>query len=178
MRFCPQCGAEYRAGFEECYDCRVGLVDERPILEEDPEGTVSPDAPFQGDEDPRFDSPPVEIFVAGRLMDAELVRARLEGSGIHAMVWSGGMGAYRMESGLTEITGVPNAFNSHRVMVGENDEEEAREILAEEAPPDYPEWVFEPEEGSPTFLSWLRNRNAVAAFILIVIGIAVVLGNL
>jgi hypothetical protein len=174
MRYCPQCGAEYRAGFAECYDCQVPLVDEKPAFEQDSAlaGVATPDS------DPRFDSPPVEIFVTGRLMDAELVRARLEGSGIHAMVWSGGMGAYRMESGLTEITGVPNAFNSHRVMVGEDQEEEAREILGEEAPPDSPEWAFEPGEGSPTFLSWLRNRNAVAAFILIVIGIAVVLGNL
>ena len=170
MRYCPQCGAEYRPGFEECYDCQVPLVTEPPVLKGDP----SPDK----DRDPRFESPPVEVFVAGRLMDAELVRARLEGSGIPAMVWSGGLGAYRMESGLTEITGVPNAFNSHRVMVEEDNEEEAREILDEEVPPDYPDWVFDPEAGSPTFLSWLRNRNAVATGILIIVGIVVVLGNL
>jgi hypothetical protein len=30
MSWCPQCGAEYRAGFHECADCGVALVDEQP----------------------------------------------------------------------------------------------------------------------------------------------------
>ena len=27
---CPQCGAEYREGFRECFDCKVALVKELP----------------------------------------------------------------------------------------------------------------------------------------------------
>ena len=30
MPFCPSCGAEYRAGFATCADCRVALVDSPP----------------------------------------------------------------------------------------------------------------------------------------------------
>ncbi len=28
--YCPECGAEYREGYEQCADCRVPLVPERP----------------------------------------------------------------------------------------------------------------------------------------------------
>ncbi len=31
--YCPECGAEYRAGFTECADCRVPLTDEPPESE-------------------------------------------------------------------------------------------------------------------------------------------------
>lgn len=30
MKYCPECGAEYRPGFDTCFDCQVGLVDEPP----------------------------------------------------------------------------------------------------------------------------------------------------
>ena len=28
--FCPKCGAEYQEGFNQCTDCNVALVDEKP----------------------------------------------------------------------------------------------------------------------------------------------------
>jgi len=28
--YCPECGVEYRAGFTECADCHVGLVEQLP----------------------------------------------------------------------------------------------------------------------------------------------------
>jgi hypothetical protein len=28
--YCPECGVEYRAGFTECSDCHVGLVEQPP----------------------------------------------------------------------------------------------------------------------------------------------------
>jgi hypothetical protein len=33
MPWCPQCGVEYREGFTECSDCRVGLVNQ-PLSDE------------------------------------------------------------------------------------------------------------------------------------------------
>ena len=32
--FCPECGAEYREGFDRCTDCDVSLVNEAPPAEE------------------------------------------------------------------------------------------------------------------------------------------------
>jgi hypothetical protein len=36
MPWCPQCGAEYREGFQQCPSCDVGLVGELPLT---PQGT-------------------------------------------------------------------------------------------------------------------------------------------
>src|SRR5689334_19836638 len=33
--YCPQCGAEYREGFNECSDCQAALVWEKPPEPED-----------------------------------------------------------------------------------------------------------------------------------------------
>ena len=40
MPWCPKCKAEYRAGIEECADCKVALVDELP---EETEEEVTPE---------------------------------------------------------------------------------------------------------------------------------------
>jgi hypothetical protein len=42
MVYCPKCGAEYREGFNECSDCRVPLVWEKPAKSEQPEGLGDP----------------------------------------------------------------------------------------------------------------------------------------
>jgi hypothetical protein len=34
--FCPECRCEYRAGFHECADCHVALVEQLPPLPEPP----------------------------------------------------------------------------------------------------------------------------------------------
>ena len=70
-----------------------------------------------------------EVYSTGRRVDADVVRSMLESHGVKARVWAAGMGPWRMESALTEVTGVPNAFNSYRVMVPEDEVEDARALL-------------------------------------------------
>ena len=36
MKYCPQCRAEYREGFDVCYECKEPLVDELPAEEINP----------------------------------------------------------------------------------------------------------------------------------------------
>lgn len=72
---------------------------------------------------------PTAVFTTGRRLDAEMVRGMLNARGIGAWVAGGGMGAYRLESAVTEITGVPSPFNSYRVEVHPDDAEEAGALL-------------------------------------------------
>lgn len=112
MRYCPSCGAEYRSGFDRCTDCDVALVDEPPTAAMTPQRVDLRD-----------------VYSTGRRVDAELIRSMLESHGLNARVWAGGMGPWRMESALTEVTGVPSAFNSYRVMVPEDEVEDAHVLL-------------------------------------------------
>ena len=116
MRYCPNCGAEYRPGFDRCSDCDVALVDEPLTPEEDLNAS---------------DAELTEVYSSGRSIDAEVVRSMLEGHGIEARLWGGGLGQWRMESALTEMTGVPNAFNAHRVMVSPEQADDARALVAD-----------------------------------------------
>lgn len=169
MKYCPNCGAEYRSG-DECWECQVALVDHPPEPVSQPESQ-----PVSRDR--------VVVFRSGRRMDAELVRGRLEADGLEASIWSGGLGPWRMESALTEVTGVANDFNSHRVVVDAGDAERAREVLDEPAstaeggddldPSDYP-------ESAGGFLASLRQRwilLAFAVFMLLVVIFAGPIGN-
>lgn len=115
MGYCPKCGAEYLPGLERCADCDVDLMDE-------PSGSVDV---VSG----RVHL--IDVFSTGRRVDAELVRSMLEGHGLTAHLWAAGMGPWRMESALTEVTGVANAFNSYRVMVPNNQVEDAEALIAD-----------------------------------------------
>lgn len=116
-KYCPSCGAEYRRGFTECADCLVPLQAEPPAP-----------APETYKPRPRAEHRAV-VFRSGRRMDAELVRARLEADGLDAWIWSTGLGPWRMESAVTEMTGVPSEFNAHNVVVDDEDFDRAREVL-------------------------------------------------
>lgn len=152
MGYCPNCGAEYRAGIERCPDCDEALVPEPPVAENTPELEQLHD-----------------VYATGRRVDAELVRSMLESHGLNARLWAAGMGPWRMESALTEVTGVPNAFNSYRVMVPEKEVEDARALL--EAV-DVTDAGDAPVDEARTLMQLFRSRWALvgaAVFLLLLV---------
>ena len=156
MAFCPNCGTEYRAGFERCRDCDVPLVSSLAR----PEERAASEADLSA------------VFSTGRRVDAELVRSMLEGHGLNAHVWAAGMGPWRMESALTEVTGVPSAFNSYRVMVPSDETEDAEALLAD---------VDATDEGSGpgasrSLMGMMRSRWALVGAALFLLAIVVLFG--
>ncbi len=115
------------------------------------------------------------VFRSGRRMDAELVRSRLEADGMDARIWSSGLGPWRMEAALTEVTGVPSDFNSHQVVVDPADLDRARELLAETVPVEESE-ADEGDSGDPTFLASLRKRWMLLAFAFIMLLVVISYG--
>jgi hypothetical protein len=140
-------------GFERCVDCDAVLVDEPPAI------VASSSVPEVLER--------AKVFVSGRRMDAELIRARLEGDGIAAVIWSGGLGVYRLESALTEVTGVPNDFNFHQVMVAMPDLDRAREILE-----DAGDITLTEHDPYPVSLSFLRKRGLLVGMALVLLWFA------
>ena len=61
------------------------------------------------------------LVYEANVVEADMVCSLLEGSGVHAVVFKSGIGAYPMTVG---------PLGGGRVMVGRGDEERAREILA------------------------------------------------
>lgn len=140
-------------------DCQATLIDHSP-------------PPKPGKERPVYEER-VPVFRSGRRIDAELVRGRLEANGLRAWVWGSGMGAYRMESALTEMTGVPNDFSSYQVVVDWDDVDEARELLDDAGEPP----MVEPDlEETLMSLGWLRHRWLLFGFALFLLLIVVLIG--
>ncbi len=69
--YCPQCNAEYRAGFYTCSDCDVPLVETLPPEPEHPEG------PF------------TEVFESADASLLPVVESLLDGAGIPFLVQGG-----------------------------------------------------------------------------------------
>ena len=164
MKYCPGCGAEYLPDRERCWDCQEALVDDEPPELADP-ATLKPT--FQER---------VAVFRTGRRIDAELVRSRLEADGLDARIWSGGLGPWRLEAALTEVTGVPSAFNAHQVVVHPDDEDRAREVLAEAVPDRVDDDAVAFDEGDAALLSFLRKRWMLLAFAVFMLLLVIVYG--
>ena len=78
--WCPSCGAEYRAGSQQCVDCRVALVTEQPVH-----------LPERG-EDVEDEGGLVELGEWPKLQ-AQLLRRRLETASVPVMIeWSSDIG--------------------------------------------------------------------------------------
>ncbi len=163
VKHCPQCGAEYRPGFERCPDCDRALVDE-PVVED----TTPPEVEH---------IPREEVFTTGRRIDADMIRGLLEAHGFDARIWASGMGPYRLESAVTEITGVPSPFNAYRVSVPSDDAEEARALIADateesQVATDY-EPTDEPTARSSGMMNVMRSRWAVVAAALFLLAVVI-----
>ena len=123
--------------------------------------------------------PRQEVYRTGRFVDAEMVRGRLEADGIDARVWGGGMGVWRVESALTEMTGVPNDFNSYRVMVPLDDAGYARECLEGDSFADDPRSSQGPDDLDDSRVGslWmLRGRWAILGFAIVFLLIVILIG--
>ena len=166
-RYCPQCGAEYRADVDRCSDCLVELVDDKAGTGSALEGAS-----------PAFKSL-VPVLVTGRRSEAEVARSFLEAHGVEAQIWSSGLSPWRMEAALTEMTGLANDFNAHRVMVSEQDEEAARDLLEEPADDgqsdDLPR-KQRPSKTSPKMLELFRKRWLVLTFAIVLLLLVILFG--
>lgn len=196
-RYCPTCGTEYRSGVETCSDCLTPLVDEPPAglssgeLPDEPgsHAGLSSGEPPGGPGTPTL-RPLVAVFVTGRLSEAELVRSFLESHDIETRLWSSGLSPWRLEAAVTEVTGLANDFNAHRVMVEEHDAEKATRLLdeAEEGAALLDETagreaadIVDPEsvgDDAPprTFLEALRTRWALVALAIILLVMLLLFG--
>jgi hypothetical protein len=103
--FCPQCKAEYRAGFARCSDCDVELVKELPV---DPQ-------PIPTDH-PQL----VVVRTYTSHVEADLARTALEAAGIESMVTSDDEGRQSPGLGFTRGTAL---------LVRSEDVKDADEIL-------------------------------------------------
>jgi hypothetical protein len=127
-RYCPSCGAEYRAGFSRCPDCDVETIEQPPVAHP----VSEPDRPTTG-----VGLEPVQVFVSGKKVEADLVRSMLESCGVYAEVWTSGLQPWTTAAGVTEMSGVPNDFGSNRVMVRKEDATLAEQLIA--SPPIEPD---------------------------------------
>ena len=121
--------------------------------------------------------PREEVFSTGRRIDADMIRGLLEAHGFDARVWASGMGPYRLESAVTEITGVPSPFNAYRVSVPVADAEEARALIAdvsdEGQAASIDETGPEPFRRSPGLMSMMRSRWAIVAAALFLLTVVI-----
>ena len=72
---------------------------------------------------------PAQVFISGRGITAEVLASMLRGHGVYCEVWTSGLGPWHRASALPEITGIPNEFGAHRVMVRRADQEAALELI-------------------------------------------------
>src|SRR6185295_6479635 len=109
--FCPQCKAEYRAGFTRCSDCGVMLLFRLP----------SEPRPIFAESDALEDELElVSIRTYNTQIDVELAKSALEAAGIESIIRSGDFGG--RESALSSLGGI-------ELLVRSEDAADADQIL-------------------------------------------------
>ena len=126
--FCPNCHAEYIAGFTRCADCDVPLVEELPQRPRRERSPLPPDSP-------RPAGPPcdhlelVTVLASGDPGLMAIAKSLLQSADIPFLVQGEGVqdlfGVGRIGSGFNLVTGPA------RLQVGADDAPDARELLAE-----------------------------------------------
>src|SRR5512133_58321 len=115
--FCPQCGAEFREGFDTCSDCKVPLVNQ---LSSVPAG------------DPQDDlSEPDDLAVVletDNALFAEAARSWLESANIHGFLSGGPSGRVACVPGTDNYHGFDGII---RIEVAKRDEQNANDLLSE-----------------------------------------------
>ncbi len=113
--FCPQCQGEYRAGFTECADCGVPLVDALPV-----EPEVMPEVMPEGDLVPVFATAEAGLIpVVGSVLDAAGIAYMTKGEPIQDMF------------ALGRLLGANPAVGPVEFYVRPDQEALAREVLAQ-----------------------------------------------
>ena len=131
MPYCPQCGTEYRPGFNLCADCEVELVESLPeeLMPRFDEAVGG----FRAGDYETLEPVPV-ISVTSRI-DGEIVLSALRSAGLRAYLAGTGIEYVSEAGGIGQITRAPGPLNDIRVMVHPDDVDEAREIIAAANPP-------------------------------------------
>jgi hypothetical protein len=106
--YCPECGVEYRAGFTECSDCHVQLVEEPPV----PAEPESPNLEL------------VRVLEGNNQIAAAVAKMLLEEAGIPFYMEG-------EEVGVTMQAIDPHIHRWWGVQVARDHEAEARKILDE-----------------------------------------------
>jgi len=128
--FCPKCGSEYRAGFQECADCAVPLVESVPASSQPGHHDVQLATVFASGD-------PALIALARSLLDAAEIPFTTKGEGIQDLFGWGRMpGSYSVVAGPVEF------------QVNEEDVADARALLEDlhESNQDSVEIDSEPED--------------------------------
>jgi hypothetical protein len=115
LMFCPECGAEYREGFETCSDCGVALVTEKEFrkLQE----------ARRREEDRRRAIETVEVYSVQGEAEAGIIRSLLEANGIESFATGTNV------QSVYPIT--VDGLGQLRIMVRKEDAGAARKIVEE-----------------------------------------------
>ena len=110
--FCPQCGAEFRSGFERCNECDSPLVEEKPVGIHDAEDYVT-------------------ILETSEISALPVIKSALESAGIPLETRGEGL----MNLFPSEALGAPlhGSAGEVKIRVPRSRAQEARDLLATEA---------------------------------------------
>lgn len=109
--FCPKCGCEFRAGFQECSDCAVPLVESAPVLAQPDHHEFQLVTVFQSGD-------PALIALAHSLLESAEIPFETKGDGLQDLFGWGRMpGAFSLFAGPVEF------------QVNEEDADEARALF-------------------------------------------------